>query len=199
MRRVVVVAVACLVLGLLLYVAFNVAMPTYVVTAASMEPLLRPGEKIMVRPKRRNWKHADLVMYRLSRGSLHIGRVIGIPGDRLHLDRRELIRNGAKVVEPYVQHILPGEDEYRDSFPRGESIIPFDTPQYRTLKESIRDGEIVVPPGCYFVMGDNRENSADSRYHGYVFTEDVLGTPIAVTWSRKPAGVVDWERSFRGL
>jgi signal peptidase I len=73
-------------------------------------------------------------------------------------------------------------DAYRDNFPQAPEFNT--TPRGRDMLENhVRGGELVVPPGMLFVMGDNRENSADSRYWGFVPRGYVVGKPLVVYWS----------------
>jgi signal peptidase I len=98
------------------------------------------------------------------------------------MENKQVVRNGQRLRETYTQHIDPGIDNYRDNFPQ--------PPQYGTtprgremLAGHVRDGELIVPPGTLFVMGDNRENSADSRYWGLVPRDYVVGKPVFIYWS----------------
>jgi signal peptidase I len=112
----------------------------------------------------------------------YVKRVIGIPGDRIHLESGRVVRNGCLLDEPYTQHIATFTDPYRDNFPTSPGIST--TPRGREMfLRNVRDGEVTVPPGMIFAMGDNRENSADSRYWGFVPREYVVGKPLVVYWS----------------
>ena len=115
-------------------------------------------------------------------------RVIGVPGDRLHMTRRELYRNGAKLNEPYVFHKSESYDQYRDDFPGMPTPYQPSTPlaaelQRKMLIDDVVNGEIVVPKDCFFAMGDNRDNSLDSRYWGFVPRENIIGKPVIIYWS----------------
>jgi signal peptidase I len=114
--------------------------------------------------------------------NIYVKRVIGIPGDRIHMENKQIVRNGQHLREPYTQHIDPRIDPYRDNFPQAASWNT--TPRGRDmLANHVVDGELVVPPGTLFVMGDNRENSEDSRYWGLVPRDYVVGKPVVVYWS----------------
>ncbi len=115
-----------------------------------------------------------------------VKRVIGIPGDRIHLRDGFVYRNGEKLDEPYVIHDSDrGYNPYRDNFP---AIPPSDAngvnPDWAlTLPQHIEGGDIVVPENNYFGMGDNRDDSLDSRYWGFIPKENVIGRPMFIYWS----------------
>ena len=112
----------------------------------------------------------------------YVKRVIGVPGDRIHMEKGQVIRNGRRLVEPYTQHIATYPDNYRDNFPQVPSA--FTRPRGRDMLEYyVSRGELVVPPGMLFALGDNRENSEDSRYWGFVPRGYVIGKPLVVYWS----------------
>jgi len=117
-----------------------------------------------------------------------VKRVIGVPGDHIRLVGKKLILNGHTPAEPYVIHSDPGVRAYRDNFPLGGTpdYMP-DERQYERalamLHDDVVNGELVVPAGQYFAMGDNRDNSSDSRYWGLVPRENIIGKPVVVFWS----------------
>ena len=102
-----------------------------------------------------------------------------MPGDRLHLLHKQLYRNGAPVNEPYVMHMSTFEDPYRDNFP-AVATTPLPQPAVQMLNDSVTAGELVVPPGKYFVLGDNRDDSSDSRYWGFVDSSEIIGRPFLI-------------------
>lgn len=132
--------------------------------------------------------HRDdiFVFYSVTEPGLHlVKRVIGIPGDRIHLVDGAVYRNGQRLDEPYVQHVGP-RDPYGNEFPSlspNASMYPL-APEWRlTLASHIENGDVVVPPGYYFAMGDNRDVSYDSRYWGFVPQENIVGRPLFIYWS----------------
>ncbi|WP_263367423.1 signal peptidase I [Edaphobacter bradus] len=120
-----------------------------------------------------------------------VKRTIGLPGDHLHLRNGIVYLNGVAQNEPQAgKPVADGDPQheynpYRDDFPS----VPPDTMygvtatwQYE-LPNNIKDGDLVVPPGKVFAMGDNRTESLDSRYWGFVPRENIVGRPMFVYWS----------------
>lgn len=111
-------------------------------------------------------QRGDVVVFHYPRDpeKSYIKRVIALPGDRLSIDRGQVILNGQPLPEPYVP------DEYRDS---------------RSM------AEIIIPPDCYFMMGDHRSISSDSREFGPVERDLIYGKAVFVYWPTRDAGVVN--------
>ena len=134
-------------------------------------------------------KHGDIIVFRYP-GDItqtFVKRVIGVPGDHLKMVHRTIYRNGAPLNEPYVYHKFP-YDESRDNFPGAPS--PFGEGlqaqlQREMLEHNVVNGEVVVPPNSFFAMGDNRDNSLDSRYWGFVPRDNIIGKPLLIYWSYK--------------
>lgn len=129
-------------------------------------------------------KRGDIIVFKwpVDPRQNYIKRVIGVPGDRIHLENKQLVLNGKKMTEPYVVHKMNYLDSYRDNFPQ-EPNMRLDPGAVKMLSENLKDGEIVVPPNCYFAMGDNRDNSLDSRYWGFVPRDNIVGKPAVIFWS----------------
>lgn len=132
-------------------------------------------------------KHGDIIVFRYPADitQTFVKRVIGVPGDHLKMLQRVMYRNGIRLNEPYVYHKFP-YDEFRDNFPTatppGSEGLAGQL-QRDMLEHHVENGEIVVPPDCYFAMGDNRDNSADSRYWGFVPRDNIMGKPLLIYWS----------------
>jgi signal peptidase I len=119
-----------------------------------------------------------------------VKRVIGLPGDHVRLQDKVVYINGKPLRETYVTHTT-AYDAYRDSFPAPRTSDPTDNVdrRWRTeLPRYVSGGELVVPPDKYFVMGDNRENSLDSRYWGFVPRANILGRPLVIYLSVRGLG-----------
>jgi signal peptidase I len=131
-------------------------------------------------------RHGDVFVFihPAEPGLYVVKRIIGLPGDHIHLQDGAVYRNGEKLTEPYVLtagNYVP----YRDNFP---AVAPSEyeevTPEWRAeLPSFIKNGDLVVPPNSIFAMGDHRDVSLDSRYWGFVPFENVIGRPMFIYWS----------------
>lgn len=137
-----------------------------------------------------------------------VKRVLAVPGDTLEMRRDSLFRNGALLQEPYVQHLNPlaqMDDVQRQMSRRWQTpyLLERDTASYLP---SLRTwGPLVVPSHSYFVMGDNRDESYDSRYWGFLPRENIKGSPLFIYYSFDKASwrplpyvtAIRWERLLR--
>ena len=182
---------------LLLFGTATVAQP-FVIPTVSMEDTLLVGDHLIVdklayappgpvsskllpyTPIRRG----DIIVFRPPHDMRepYVKRVIGMPGDRIKIRNKQLYLNGKEVLEPYKYHKTEYIDSYRDNFPSPPNTMVYKT-ALEMLEKHVVNGEVIVPPGHYFAMGDNRDLSLDSRYWGFVPRENIVGKPAIVYWS----------------
>jgi len=166
---------------------------TFVVQAfkiptGSMEPNLLVGDHLLVNKfvfgpaatavehqvlAMRDIRHGDVIVFKFPEEPERdfIKRVIGLPGDTIELRNRQLLRNGNRVDEAYAHYLFPaGEEGAHASFDVRE-----------------RYGPVTVPEGHFFMMGDNRDNSQDSRYWGFLPQHYVKGRALMIYWSFEQA------------
>jgi signal peptidase I len=149
---------------------------SFYIPSGSMLPTLQIGDRIIVnklsyklhdphrgdivvfaRPPLEDQEYADLVK-----------RVIGLPGETISSKNGKVYINGKKLDEPWLP---PGPDSYTGALPGGDAHPQFDLP-----------GPVKIPAGEYFVMGDNRMNSEDSRFFGPIPKSLIVGRAVAVVW-----------------
>ena len=120
-----------------------------------------------------------------------VKRVIGVPGDHLRMVSKKVLINGRPLDEPYVRFLEPPNNLFRDNFPRVDiPAIGLEGKWWLEMRKLVEDGQLIIPEGQYFVMGDNRDDSQDSRYWGFVPIENIIGRPLVIYWS-----VQDWDRN----
>jgi len=153
-----------------------------IIPTASMEKTILVGDHVFLNkvyygpqvpftdwklPTLRHIQRQEIVAFRYPRDPsiIYVKRVIGVAGDRLEVRSGRTYVNGRLLHEPYVVHTRPGT---RENF-----------------------GPVTVPDGHLFVMGDNRDNSHDSRFWGPVPLDNVVGEPLLVYWSYE-ASSDDW-------
>jgi signal peptidase I len=132
-------------------------------------------------------RHGDIIVFRYPvHPSEHfVKRVVAIPGDHIRLIDRQVYINGIPAVEPYAHHFRP-HDPFRDEFPRLDiPVAGLNGGWWLEMKKLVDDGQLIVPEGNYFVMGDNRDDSLDSRYWGFVPQENIVGRPLVIYWSMR--------------
>jgi signal peptidase I len=182
----------------------------YVVPTGSMEGNILVGDHMLVdkvgfENGGSNWssyvlphrdvKRGDIIAFRYPENirQTFVKRVIGLPGDRIRMENKQVIRNGQKLDEPYARYSTSSIDDYRDNFPTA--------PDFYTLgggrsmfAHNVQGGEVVVPADTLFVLGDNRDNSLDSRYWGFVPSNYLVGKPLVIYWSfdAPTSDYVDW-------
>ena len=187
-----------LVTGLFI-ITFN--LQAFEIPSSSMERTLLIGDHVFVdrvtlAPKTswmplehyREIHHGDVVVFLSPEtpGLYVVKRIIGVPGDRIHLRDGVVYVNGVEQKEPYVIHSLGNFDPYRDNFPAVPAAQSMVRPAtgWPLLVGTLKQGDdVVVPPDSFFGMGDNRDVSYDSRYWGFIPRENVIGRPLFIYWS----------------
>lgn len=160
-----------------------------------MAPTLVPGDHVFAHSLRQLPRHGEVVIYVTPDGP-RVKRVVGVPSDTIAMRGGVLSVNGVAVNEPYA---VP-QDVAREEFGwQRRFLLPgVDPLAYRPTLNSW--GPLVVPAGRYFVLGDNRGDSADSRYIGFLDLAGIVQVPTMIYFSRDPeTGSVRWDRIGRHL
>lgn len=192
-----------LVTVLLALFATTFILQAFKIPSPSMESTLLVGDHLLVNKfifgGHGAWYEKILPYRALERGDIivfkypyqdhthYVKRVIGLPGDHLKLADQRVFVNGKLLNEPYVVHDPNvGYDPLNYNFPP-QGLQLYSSPVVpewaREIKNYVQGDEIVVPPGRYFAMGDNRDHSSDSRYWGFVDRDAIMGRPFLIYWS----------------
>ena len=167
------------------------------IPSGSMEPTLRVGDFLLVDKQSyaASGKLDRLVLppARVERGDLVVfhypvdprlhlvKRVVGMPGDRIRMRGGRVLVNGVVLEEPYAFYSPSRPNGFRDDFPSLREADPnVDLRWWIRLRSSVVDRDVIVPPQSYFVLGDNRNDSEDSRYWGFVPRSAIVGRPLLV-------------------
>ena len=171
----------------------------FTIPSGSMEQTLLVGDYLLVDKlcfaDHGLWRHilpyrpirrGDIVVfhYPVHPAQDFVKRVVAVPGDRLRMVNKRVFINGVQQNEPFAQFISHAHNPYRDDFPRT------DAPDYdvtatwwKDMPKLVEDQQLIIPEGHYFVMGDNRDDSTDSRYWGFVPRANIIGRPLLIYWS----------------
>ena len=170
------------------------------IPSASMEPTLLIGDFLLVNKQvsrevsprvfapTSQIHRGDLIVFHYPVDpSLHlVKRVVGLPGDHLRLRDGHVYVDGHALSEPYAIFRPSAPDGYRDNFPRMASADPgVDSRWWIQMYSLVSDGELTIPSDSYFVLGDNRNDSEDSRYWGFVPRAAIVGKPFLIYFSLK--------------
>jgi signal peptidase I len=188
------------------------------IPSGSMERTLLPGDFLLVDklaygaevpftslrvPGYRTPQRGDIIVfqYPLDETKTYVKRLVGLPGDTLSMREGTLVRNGVVLREPYVVHSDPDLDPGNDQFgwQRHYLVRTAEAAGFGDHPTRNNWGPLIVPAGKYFALGDNRDNSEDSRYWGFVPAENVRGRPLVVYYSYAPdsAEPAPWLSSVR--
>jgi signal peptidase I len=154
------------------------------VPSQAMIPTLFPGDHFMIKKaasQTNEPKRGDIIAFRYPEDEtkIFVKRVVGLPHERIEIRDKQLYVNGEPLKEAYKQHI---------------------DPNIMTLAQNPRDNlaPVIIPPHAYFVMGDNRDSSLDSRFWGYVSKDKILGQAMFIYWSIDSSTKVPrWDRLNR--
>ena len=177
------------------------------IPSESMENTLLVGDYLLVNKLCYGGQGMGLMPYqKIARGDIivfhypvdptqhFVKRVIGVPGDHLRMINKKVWINGKPIEEPYVRFLEPPNNMFRDNFPRVDIPAPGLVGEWwQQMRKLVEDGQLIVPAGHYLVMGDNRDDSQDSRYWGFVPRENIIGRPLVIYWS-----VRDWDQNSSG-
>jgi signal peptidase I len=158
-----------------------------------MEMTILSGDYFIATPSSDDAKRKEIVVYN-RRGQTYVHRVLGLPGDTIAMRNRVVVVNGDSIAEPYAQHFLE-ESRADAAFAWQRRFVP-GFGLRRTYAPTLTDwGPIVIPPGQYFLLGDNRGQAADSRYDGFVDRRDIFARPRFIYFSKsRSTGEVRWRR-----
>lgn len=169
----------------------------YVTPGNSMSPALVRGDHVMVAPySGSDVSRGDIVAWQNETGTF-MQRVVGMPGDTLEMRGKNLYLGGIAFDEPYVSH-LDFEEDPADpimGWQRAHLVTPAD--DYEPSRDNW--GPIVVPDGYFFLLGDNRDQSLDGRYLGFVPRSAITGRPVWIYFSRDPQSGIRFYRMGRDV
>jgi signal peptidase I len=184
---------------LLLLFGTTTLVQAFVIPTGSMEDTLLIGDHLLVDKLAyapsggfskyilpyENPRDGDIIVFRypVDISQTFVKRVVGVAGDHIKIIDQQVYRNGKKLTEPYVVHKSTYGDSFRDNFPNSEANFTLLDRGRDMLASNVVNGEVVVPPDSFFAMGDNRDNSLDSRYWGFVPRENIIGKPLIIYWS----------------
>jgi signal peptidase I len=134
----------------------------------------------------RKVQRGDIVVfhYPVNPAQDFVKRVVALPGDRVRLVNKQVFINGVPQKEGFAQFITRIRNAYRDDFPRTDAPdYGVDARWWKQMPKLVEDHQLIVPEGHYFVLGDNRDDSQDSRYWGFVPRENIIGRPLVIYWS----------------
>jgi len=173
----------------------------FAVPTRTMEDTVLSGDWLFVRRHgARGPGRGDVIVFRypVDPNETFLQRVVGLPGDRIRIASKQLHVNGRKLDEPYATHKSIHLDSYRDNFP-DDPNVPLAPQGAEMLSEHVSNGEVKVPPNRYFVLGDNRDSSWDSRYWALCRVKTSSGNPGSCTGQLSPRSHLLVNQAWAGL
>jgi signal peptidase I len=182
----------------------------YLIPSESMERTLLVGDFLLVNKQvfapsdsltrhllpYRDVARGDIVVFHHPQHPYLVKRVVGLPGDRLHIKDGRIIVNGVVLDEPYAVFEPVAGNNFSDDFPA--RIYPssdVDLVWWDQMQSLVRDGDLVVPPDEYFVLGDNRNHSLDSRFWGFVSRQQIVARPMVIYFSLSRPSTTDVQQT----
>ena len=182
----------------------------YLIPSESMERTLLVGDFLLVNKQvfapsdrftrwllpYRDVARGDIVIFHHPQHPYLVKRVVGLPGDRLRIEDGRVTVNGLSLDEPYAAFEPAAPNPFRDDFPARVYTDPeVDPTWWKQMQSLTRDGELVVPEGEYFVLGDNRNHSTDSRYWGFVARQEIVARPLVIYFSVARSSTTDVQQA----
>ena len=144
----------------------------------------------------RDVERGDIVVFHHPDPPYLVKRVVGVPGDHIRIEDGRVTVNGATLDEPYVAFEPAAPNQFRDNFPAQVYTDPnIDPIWWRQLQGLTQNGELVVPAGEYFMLGDNRNHSKDSRFWGFVPREAIIARPLVIYFSLRRPSTTDVQQA----
>lgn len=194
-------------IGAIAFAVYQLFFQTYNIGAASMAPTLIQGDSILALKANGNgrYQRGDLILFLHTNPAeeIYVKRIVGLPGDRIKFDRQTISINGTQLK--HTQQSDNWADAATPRWLQGSTYLEQNhDAQYELLiidKDSGPKGSVTVPENHYFVMGDNRSQSRDSRFIGPVPASTIIGKPLIIWWSQVtlPRNVIRWKRIGRSL
>jgi signal peptidase I len=182
----------------------------YLIPSESMERTLLVGDFLLVNKQvfapsdrftrwlmpYRDVARGDIVFFHHPHPEFLVKRVVGVPGDRLRIQDGRVTVNGLALDEPYASFEPAAPNPFRDDFPAQVYTDPeVDPVWWKQMRSLTRDGELVVPEGEYFVLGDNRNHSKDSRFWGFVPRAEIVARPLVIYFSLTRPSTTDVQQA----
>ncbi|HEX8210108.1 MAG TPA: signal peptidase I [Longimicrobium sp.] len=168
------------------------------IPSTAMEPTLLPGDYMLTVPIRTGSIGRGIPVVFQTPDGAYIQRVAAVPGDTVEMRRKVLFIDGRPRREPYVQHIDPATEPSDERMDWQEEFLAYPHPAYQPTRDNW--GPLVVPDQQYLLLGDNRDNSLDGRYIGFVPGDGIRQRPVWIYFSRDAVeGEYRWSRLGRGI
>jgi signal peptidase I len=141
-------------------------------------------------------QRGDIIVFHHSKPPMLIKRVVGLPGDRLRIVEGQVLVNGVALSQPYAVFEPAPPNTARGNFPESTYTDPeIDPDWWRQMQSLTHNGELQVPPGDYFVLGDNRNHSLDSRFWGFVPRQAIVARPLVIYFSLARPSTTDVQQA----